>query len=238
LLSLHDALPIYAGADRHVEHRHRFVRDDHLWVEDERPRNRDALTLTARHLVREAVEEVLPGTEPGVLEGVNHEFGPLLASVRDAMDQERLRDGPQDGEPRVERLVRILEDHLEVPPEVEHLPRGQRGDVRPLEQDESFRGGLEARDEPSGRRLATAALPHQAEDLSLHEVEADPVHGVHVHLLAPERAEKPFLQLEVPFEFLDAHDRPGRRWDWAERDAARKLRRGSRRQVRVNPPWT
>ena len=187
--------------------------------------------------MREAVEEVLPGTESGVLERVDYEFGPLLPIVRDPVDQERLRDGPQDGEPRVERLVRILEDHLEVPPEVEHLPRGQRGDVGPLEEDESFRGGLEARDEPSGRRLATAALPHQAEDLSLHEVEADPVHGVHVDLLTAERAEKPFLELEVPLELLDADDGPWRRGDRAGRDLARKLRRVSRGQVRVNPPW-
>ncbi len=45
-----------ADADRHVEHRDGLVGEQHLGVGGERPRDRDALALAARELVRVLVD--------------------------------------------------------------------------------------------------------------------------------------------------------------------------------------
>ena len=52
-----------AEADRHVEHRDRLVGEQHLGVGGEGARDRDALALAARELVRELVDVALGGRE-------------------------------------------------------------------------------------------------------------------------------------------------------------------------------
>ena len=49
-----------------------------------------------------------------------------VPAARDAVQPQRLGDDVADGHPRVERRVRILEDHVHVPPQRPH-PRGARG---------------------------------------------------------------------------------------------------------------
>ncbi len=69
-----------AGLDRHVERRHRLVEDQQLGIERERARDADALTLTARELVRISVRVV--GVQPDQLHQLLHaRFDlPLVAS--------------------------------------------------------------------------------------------------------------------------------------------------------------
>ena len=67
-----------ARAHRDVEHRDGLVGDEQLRLEHERRRDRDALPLAARELVRVAVEEELGGREPGALERLAHALGALL----------------------------------------------------------------------------------------------------------------------------------------------------------------
>jgi hypothetical protein len=55
----------------------------------------------------------------------------------DALDPERGTDDGADGVPRVQRRVRVLEDHLDVPAQRAHPARGQVGDVAPVEDDRS-----------------------------------------------------------------------------------------------------
>ena len=111
--------------DRDVERRDRLVADDQLRRERQRPGDADPLPLAARELVRVAVVVL------GVQADAVHEL--LDAPLRVALglvDPERRADDRADRLARVERRVRVLEDHLHLAPVGAHLARGELGDVR------------------------------------------------------------------------------------------------------------
>ncbi len=100
-----------ARAYGHVEHRDGLICHEQLGLEHERRCDRDALSLSARELVRVALEEELGGREPGVLEREAHALGALLL-VAHAVDHERLGHGVPHSIARVERFVGVLEHDL------------------------------------------------------------------------------------------------------------------------------
>ena len=67
----------------------------------------------------EPVEHVLCRPQASVLERADDDLRPFLQRRGDSMDDERLADGAKHGVPRIQGLIRILEDHLDVPPEFE-----------------------------------------------------------------------------------------------------------------------
>ena len=80
-------------------------------LQRERAGDADALALAAGELVRVAV--VVLGVEADQLQQLLHR--PLDAVLGlDALDPERRADDRADGVPRVQRRVRVLEDHLHV----------------------------------------------------------------------------------------------------------------------------
>ena len=99
-------------AHRDVEHRDRLVADQPVGVEHERGGDRHALALAARQLVRVAVGEAL---------GRQADVGRARASTRvalggaHALHEQRLGHDRAHAHARVERLVRVLEDHLHAP---------------------------------------------------------------------------------------------------------------------------
>ena len=96
---------------RDVERRDRLVADDELRVHRERARDADPLPLAARELVREAIEVL--GVQADDLEELLD--APLALGGRpDAVELERLADDEPDPLARVERRVRVLEDHHHV----------------------------------------------------------------------------------------------------------------------------
>ena len=108
------------GLDRHVERRDGLVGDDQARVERERARDADALALAARELVRVAV--VVLGREADDVHQLLH--APLGVAARLAVDHERVGDDRAHALARVERGVRILEDHLHLAPQRPQRPRG------------------------------------------------------------------------------------------------------------------
>jgi hypothetical protein len=167
----------YLRLDRHVEGRDRLIGDDEVGVEGERPRHPDPLSLATRELVR--VADRVVGVEPDGGEQLPNPL-PSLRLRADVVDVERLGDGVSRGHPRVERGVRVLEDHLEPTAQVLELPPVDGGDVRAVELDRARRGLVQPHDRPPGRALAAARLPDEAKGLALPELEADPVDRAHV----------------------------------------------------------
>ena len=103
--------------DRDVERGDRLVGDDQLRLERERAGDADALALAARELVRVAV--VVLGVEPDACPSAPGP--PRLRSpspVFMLVDRERLADDRADRLARVQRRVRVLEDHLHVAPQL------------------------------------------------------------------------------------------------------------------------
>src|SRR5262245_35533122 len=101
------------------------------------------------------------------------------------MDLERCPDDRADALPRVEARVRILENHLHLPPQRPKLSRLQLRDVLSLEADGAFRRLEQPHDRSAERGLAAAGLADEAERLTLLDGERDVVHGVDASDLAP-----------------------------------------------------
>src|SRR5438046_429353 len=133
----------------------RLVGDDEVGLHRQGARDADALTLATVELVRVAVREVRIETDD--LQKLLHALG-LRAALREVMHLERLADDVADGHARVERRVRILEDHLHPAAHAAHLFAGERGELGAIELHRSRGGLVKLEDRASGRRLAAAGL--------------------------------------------------------------------------------
>src|SRR5215813_12651603 len=91
------------------------------------------------------------------------------------LEAEGRADDRADGMPRVQRRVRVLEDHLDVPPERPHLAWPQVGDVVAVEDDLPAGGLKQTGQQAAGGRLAASRLSHQPERLALADAEVKAV---------------------------------------------------------------
>ncbi len=166
----------HLGLDRHIERGDRLVGHDQPRVERERAGDTDALTLTAGELVRIAV--VVLGVEPDHLQHPLHFLlDPALGL--DALEPEGSADDRADGVPRVQRRVRVLEDHLHVPAHRTHSAHPEVSDVLALELDLAAGRFEQPGDQPPHRRLAAAGLAHDAQRLAGLDLEVEAVDRVH-----------------------------------------------------------
>ncbi len=95
------------------------------------------------------------------------------------MEDQGLRHRVPDGVAGVERRVRVLEDHLHLPPAASQLDTGQRGDVGAVDDDRAG-GGLDDADHQAGQRgLARPALSDQPEGGAGRDDQGHAVDGVH-----------------------------------------------------------
>ena len=164
--------------DRAVERRGRLVEDDEPRVQDHRPRDRDALALAARELVREAIAP--GGVEPHLLEGLRGAPVALPARDRRLVDEEALGDDLARRHARRQRAVGVLEDDLEPAPQGAHRGAVERREVAVLEaQNRSSLPGRrhELQDRAPERRLAGAGFADDADGLAGPDRKIDAVDG-------------------------------------------------------------
>jgi hypothetical protein len=139
--------------DGYVESRDRFVGDDQRWIERERARDADALTLPPAELVR--VTQDMRRLQADQLEQLG-DASPPLRGAAEAVDDQRLLDDLTYTHARIERRVRILKDHLHVAPSHAH-PLGRKlQNVLPAK--EHFTGCRfnQAQDAAPGRALSAS----------------------------------------------------------------------------------
>ena len=165
------------------------------------------------------------GVEPDQL----HELlDPALAlgAAGRLVDGERVTDDRPDPAPRVQRPVRILEDHLHLAPERAHLPGLELADVLAVEDDLAG-GQVEQPGDAAGQgRLAAAGLADQAERLAPADLEADPVDRVHELPAAPEERPDWTGKCLTRFSTRSRAHRPPRApapWPWYPRSSHRPL---------------
>jgi hypothetical protein len=139
--------------DRDVERGRRLVGDDELRVAREPDRDHDALAHAAGELVGILVESALGIGNADHLQELGRAFA-CSRHVHAEVDQQRLHDLEADGEHRVERGHRLLEDHRDVAPAyLAHLVVRQLQEIATLEEDPP------ADDPPGGLRKQ----PHDRE---------------------------------------------------------------------------
>src|SRR5262249_20439994 len=93
----------------------------------------------------------------------------------DLLDPQRSADDRTDGVPRVQRRVRVLEDHLYVPAQRPHGAGGQVRDVAAIEDDLPAGRFEQPGRQPAGTGLATGGLADEAERLPGTHGEVDAV---------------------------------------------------------------
>ena len=157
-------LDLHLLAQLQVERAERLVEEQHLWVVDERSRQRHALLLTTGELRRLA---------PLVSRQLDQ-----LEQLRDLVADLAVRDPPPpqpEGDILVDRQVReervALEDGVHVPPE-----GGQAGDIGLAEMDPAGGGVLEAADHAQRGGLAAAGGAEEREKLPAVDLERQVVH--------------------------------------------------------------
>ena len=160
--------------DRDVERADRLVGDQQPGVDRQRAGDRHPLALAARELVRVALDA--PAAQPDALEQVGRE-ALLIALLDQPVHQGRFGDGGADSQPRVERGVRVLVDHLDRAPHRAQLGALGGEHVGAVEGHRSLVRPVEADDAPGQGRLAAAGLADHAERLPWSELDVDVVEG-------------------------------------------------------------
>lgn len=151
----------YLRLDGDVERGHRFVADHELRLSHQRAGDRDPLPLPAGKAPR-----ILRGGrawQPDLGEQLGH---PLPASGPRRASRKRLKQGGANRDGRVQRTVRILEDHLDLRAERPADPPRRAGDVLPAEHDGSAVHRYQAEYGPADRGLASPGLSDQPDHLT------------------------------------------------------------------------
>ena len=171
----------HLGLNGHVQSGHRLVTDQHLRHDLQGAGDTKPLPLSAGELVGIAHQVV--GLDVDHLQHLTHPLLPFLLALH-AVDLQRLFKGRIDLLLGVQGGVGVLEHHLDLPPEVEHLLAVELGDVLELaavvEQHAAAGGPLQHHHSLAQGGLAAAGLAHDAQRLALVHVQAHAVDGLHV----------------------------------------------------------
>ena len=170
------------GLNRDVERRGRLVENNQVGVKRNGAGDADAGLLSARHLVREPVQQVKRQADLCC----QRLAAPAHFVARDVTKlQQRIGDGTRCGKARVEAVSGVLKDHLDT------FALRQRGeaarrnsaDVLAVEHDEAIALVDQPHHHHRGCRLAAAGFADQADTLAARDLKADAVDGAeHVGL--------------------------------------------------------
>ena len=195
----------------HVERAHRLVQDEQAWAQRQSSRDGDALALPARELVRLAFE---------MLTGESDELQQFLACrqsgrlVEVLVDVERLAHDVRDDHRGVQRRGRVLEDGLNVAPDLGGILPFQLSQVDAVESHRAGLGLHHAQDGVAGARFPRAGLADETQCLALRYVKAHAVDCVDVDRgEVKEAARTPVGDKQVPDgeqRFSAAHSAPSR----------------------------
>src|SRR5690606_23452063 len=146
-----------------------------------------ALALAAAQQVRMLGEIDLRRRQADPFEGRMY-ASPDLGLVGHALIDERPRYHLEHVVARVDRAVRILEDHLDAAVEGAPILAPQFRQILVVEGDGAAGRRLEADQQLGSRRFPATALANEAEHLASLDMEVDAVNGV--HMLAAVRREQ------------------------------------------------
>ena len=182
--------------DGDVERGGRLVGDDQLRIAGKPDRDHHALAHAAGELMRillEPARGIGNADQPQQFDRA----GARLLVVHAEMDLQRLDDLQPDGQDRVERGHRLLEDHRDVAAaDFAHLLVIEIEQVAAVEGDSAPRDAAgqprqQAHDRERGHRLARAGFAHDGDDLAAIDVEAHALDGAH----HPARGQEMHMQI-------------------------------------------
>ena len=107
----------------------------------------------------------------------------------------------KDSHARIERGIRVLENHLEVRPRCTQLFLLQLRQIFASQNHRARRGWNQLQNCPAQRGFAAAGFAHQAEDFSTRQRERHAIHGLHCAQVTTN--DHPALHREVRFQILN-----------------------------------
>jgi hypothetical protein len=116
------------------------------------------------------------------------------------VDTERLTDNISRRHTGIQGGIGILKDDLHVALDPTQFLFCKRCQIHPLESDFSGSRFQKTQDQPSNRRLSTARLPNEPQDLAPVKVKADAVDGLN---LPPDAGKKTAPDGEIFFQVFD-----------------------------------
>ena len=172
--------PQHLRLDGDIERRGRLVGDQESRIAGQGHGDHDALFHPARELMRILVQPLLGVGDADGAQEFDRPLGPEPLARLPLMQPHRLADLGADGQHRIERGLRLLEDHRH--PAAAHLAHLGFGQGQEFGSAELRRTG---RDPPGRRqqthqrqrrhRLAAARLAEQGEGLAATDVERQPI---------------------------------------------------------------
>src|ERR1700716_728842 len=120
------------------------------------------------------------------------------------MDLERFADDVADGHTRIQRGVRVLEDHLHAAAHLPHVFATKLRELDAVELHLTRSRLVQLEDRAAGRRLAASGLAHEAERLALLDEEIDPIDRAYRADLALE--DDPLRKREVHLQRFDVEE--------------------------------
>ena len=163
---------------RDIESTDRLVAHDEARLHGQCPGDADALALAATEFVRVAVE--MFGLQADLPEQLGTALFALFAVELPEVDFQRLGEDLKYGEPRVERVVGVLKNHLHFAPQRLEPGRSQLAKVLIFVSDAAGCGAHELKDGFADGGLATATFADQADGGAFGDVEAYTIHGLDV----------------------------------------------------------
>ena len=163
--------------DRDVERRGRLVGDQDLRLAGQGDGDHRALAHAARKLVRIFVDPARRQRDADLGQCVDRALARFLLAHA-TMGAQRLGDLLADGEHRIERAHRLLEDHADLPAaHLTHLARADRQQIAALEahftDDAALRARQQAQDRQAGHGLAAPRFAHDAQPFAGLELKGD-----------------------------------------------------------------
>jgi hypothetical protein len=186
---------------RHVERARRLVAHDEVRSHRERPRDRDALALAARELVRVSRHRL--AAEPDLGEHLLDRLGLLALVLREPERRDPLGHDLAHRHARVQGRVRVLEDDLHAPAQRSERALGQPRDLLAVEEDASERRLDEPEHRASQRALAAPGFADEPQRLAGPDVKADARDRMH----ELRRAQKALPRREQRREFFHDDER-------------------------------
>ena len=162
-----------------------LIGDDEVRLQRQSPRDAGALALATGELVRIAVDERRRQTDE--IEQRGGTVAAITPALQPAIDLELARQGHRQRQARIERRLRILEDHLD--PRAQRAQRSFRqvADLGAVELDAARRRLQQPHQKPPERGLARAGFAHETEHRAARHREIDRFDDVTHHGLAERR---------------------------------------------------
>ena len=163
----HRELALHLDPQMRVERAERLVEEKDFWLGDQRPGDGDPLLLAAAQLADAAREKMVQMNLRG--HGLDLGTHRLLVVAPERQPELDVLAHVEEGEERI-----VLPDQP-----CAALVHRHVADILAPQQQRACVRSLQAGDDPEQRRLATAARPHDGDELAALDVDIDPLDGDH-----------------------------------------------------------